>query len=147
MPQNAVLDGDEQDVSVTEYYLQIKLVHIFLALGSGALFAVRGLGVLAGLRLAMAAPVRYLSYGIDTALVTAALMLLAVLHLNPLSTPWLAVKLSLLAAYIVFGSLALKRARSRKDKARFYLLALACFGFMYSVARSHHPLGFINGWL
>ncbi len=132
---------------MAEYYLQIKLVHIFLALGSGALFAMRGLGVLAGLRLAMAAPVRYLSYGIDTALVTAALMLLAVLHLNPLSTPWLAVKLSLLAAYIVFGSLALKRARSRRAKARFYLLALACFGFMYSVARSHHPLGFINGWL
>lgn len=129
-----------------EYYPQIKLTHVALVLASGALFALRGLGVLAGFRLAMAAPLRYLSYGIDTALLTAALMLLAILRLNPLVTPWLTTKLVLLALYVVFGSLALKRASGRRAKARFYLLALISFGLMYSVARSHHPLGFAHGW-
>ncbi len=132
---------------MTEYYLPIKLVHIFLALTSGGLFALRGVGVLAGFRWPMAALVRYLSYGIDTALLTAALMLLAILRLNPLTTPWLAMKLLLLIGYIVLASFALKRASGRVSKTRFYLLALACFGFMYSVARHHHPLGFLHGWL
>lgn len=132
---------------MTEYYLPIRHTHITLVLASGALFALRGLGVLAGLRLAMAAPVRYLSYGIDTALLAAGIALLAILHLNPLTTPWLATKLGLLLAYIVLGSLALRRARRRTAKARYYLLALACFGFMYSVARAHHPLGFLHEWL
>ncbi len=130
-----------------EYYPQIKLTHVALVLASGALFALRGLGVLAGFRLAMAAPLRYLSNGIDTALLTAALMLLAILRLNPLVTPWLTTKLVLLSLYVVFGSLALKRASGRRAKARFYLLALISFGLMYSVARSHHPLGFAHGWL
>lgn len=131
--------------AMIEYYPQIKNAHIALVLASGGLFALRGLGVLAGLRLAMAAPVRYLSVGIDTALLIAAFMLLAILHLNPLVVPWLATKLVLLVLYVVSGTMALKRARGLRGKARFYLLALATYGFMYSVARAHHPLGFLRG--
>ncbi len=129
-----------------EFYSQIKAAHIGFVLASGFLFAARGVLVLLGQRWAMAAPIRYLSYTIDTALLTAALMLLTVLHLNPFTTPWLATKLVLLLAYVVFGVLALRRARGRKAKFGFYLLALAAFGFMYSVARAHHPLGFMVGW-
>ena len=53
---------------------------------------------------AMAAPVRYLSYSIDTVLLTLALMLLT-------------------------------------------MLPPAVFGLMLSIARSHHPLGILVGWL
>lgn len=126
-----------------EYYLQIKQTHIALALTSGGLFTLRGLAVLCGGRWAMAAPVRYVSYSIDTALLTAALMLLVILKLNPFLTPWLGVKLTLLVAYIVLGSLALKRARHGRTRILAYLSAMVCFGFMYSIARPHHPLGFL----
>lgn len=129
------------------YYLQIKMVHIAAVLASGGLFAVRGALVLAGQRWAMAAPLRYLSYTIDTVLLTAALMLLTALKLNPFVIPWLSVKLTLLVAYIVLGSLALKRARSRRTRMVCYLAALACFGFMYTVARAHHPLGILQSLL
>jgi uncharacterized membrane protein SirB2 len=128
-----------------EFYLQIKSVHVAMVIASGLLFALRGAAVLAGARWAMAAPLRYLSYGIDTALLTAALMLLTVLKLNPFAVPWLAVKLVLLVLYVVLGSLALKRARSRRARAGFYVAALATFGFMYFVARAHHPLGLLQG--
>jgi uncharacterized membrane protein SirB2 len=127
-----------------EYYAQIKQAHVGLVLSSGGLFALRGLALLAGGRWAMAAPVRYVSYGIDTALLTAALMLLVSLDLNPFTTPWLAVKLTLLVAYIVLGSLALKRARHEGARALAYLGALACFAFVYSVARAHHPMGLLS---
>ncbi len=127
------------------FYLQIKLVHIAAVLASGGLFAVRGALVLAGVRWAMAAPVRYLSYTIDTVLLTAALMLLTALKLNPFVVPWLSVKLALLVVYVVLGSLALKRARSRRAMALYYIAALATFALMYFVARTHHPLGILQG--
>lgn len=128
-----------------EFYLQIKAVHVAMVIASGLLFALRGAAVLAGARWAMAAPLRYLSYTIDTTLLTAALMLLTALKLNPFAVPWLAVKLTLLVVYVVLGSLALKRARSRRSRAAFYVAALATFGFMYFVARAHHPLGLLQG--
>ena len=128
-----------------EFYLQIKSVHLAMVIASGLLFALRGAAVLAGARWAMAAPLRYLSYTIDTALLTAALMLLTALKLNPFAVPWLSVKLALLVVYVVLGSLALKRARSRRARAGFYVAALLTFGFMYFVARAHHPLGLLQG--
>ncbi|HPA02225.1 MAG TPA: SirB2 family protein [Chiayiivirga sp.] len=129
-----------------EFYPQIKAAHIGFVLASGLLFALRGALVLLGLRWPLSAPVRYLSYTIDTCLLTAALMLLAVLHLNPFTTAWLAVKLAMLLAYVVLGTMALRRARGRRAKFAFYLAALAAFGFMYSVARAHHPLGMFFTW-
>ena len=49
-----------------EFYLQIKWVHVAAVLSSGGLFALRGIAMLAGARWYMAAPLRYLSYTIDT---------------------------------------------------------------------------------
>ena len=128
-----------------EYYLEIKWVHVAAVLASGGLFALRGALVLAGVRGAMAAPLRYLSYTIDTVLLTAAMMMLTALKLNPFVLPWLSVKLALLVVYVLLGSLALKRAHSRRARAIWYVAALATFAFMYSVARSHHPLGILQG--
>lgn len=130
-----------------ELYPQIKATHIGLVLLSGGVFAARGLLVLLGQRWANAAPVRYLSYTIDTFLLTAALMLLVVLKLNPFTTGWLGVKLVLLVAYVVLGVLALRLGRSPGQRWGGYLAALATYGFMYSVARAHHPLGLAAGWL
>ena len=128
-----------------EFYLQIKSVHVACVIASGLLFALRGAAALAGARWAMAAPLRYLSYSIDTALLTAALMLLTVLKLNPFVVPWLSVKLMLLVVYVVLGSLTLKRAPNRRSQAVCYAAALAVYAFMYFVARTHHPLGLLKG--
>lgn len=128
-----------------EFYAQIKAVHVAAVLASGGLFALRGALVLAGVRWAMAAPLRYLSYTIDTVLLTAAMMMLTALKLNPFAVPWLSVKLALLVVYVVLGSLALKRARTGRARAFCYLAAVATFAFMYSVARAHHPSGLLQG--
>lgn len=130
-------------MTLVELYPHIKLAHVSLALASGGLFAVRGAAVILGAAAAMHAPVRYLSYAIDTALLIAALALLATLHLNPFTTPWLAVKLAFLVAYILLGSLALKRARTRERRVLAFGAALLCFAMMYSIARTHDPLGLL----
>jgi uncharacterized membrane protein SirB2 len=127
-----------------EFYAQIKWVHIVAVIASGSLFALRGAGVLAGARWPMWAPLRHLTYTIDTVLLTAALMLVTLLHQYPFVQAWLTVKVCLLAVYIVLGTFALKRARARRAQAWFYVAALAVFLFIISVARAHHPLGILQ---
>jgi len=129
-----------------EYYPAIKSVHVSLALASGGLFALRGLVRLGGSEAANRAPVRRLSYAIDASLLAAALLLLAALRLKPFATPWLAVKLALLVAYIVLGTLALKRAKTPARRGLAFVAALACFASMYAIARAHDPLAPLR-WL
>lgn len=128
-----------------EFYPQVKHAHISLALASGALFALRGAGVLAGMRWPRRAPVRYASYAIDTALLAAALVLLAILPGGMYANGWLAVKLALIVVYVVLGVFALRRARSRGGRVACYLAALATFAMVYGIARAHHPLGYLYG--
>lgn len=124
-----------------EFYPQIRFVHITCVVLSGALFLLRGSGVLAGARWPMLLPVRIASYSIDTVLLTAALMLLTILPGGVFANGWLTVKLVLLIVYIVLGSFALKRAKARSAKAGYFTAAVATYLFMYSIARTHDPLG------
>ena len=126
------------------FYLPIKTVHIVSVLASGGLFALRGLLLLNGRAWAMSAPMRYLSYSIDTVLLTAALMLATLLPPAMFANGWLSVKIGLLLIYIVLGSFALKHGRSRKSRCLFFIAAASVFAFMVSVARAHHPLGVLQ---
>lgn len=126
-----------------EYYPQIRNAHIGFALATGVVFLLRGVLVQAGREsIANHGLVRYFSYGIDTALLTAALMLLTVLRLSPIATPWLAAKLALLVSYILLGSFALRRARSRSSKLLCFGAALLAYALMLGIARAHDP----GGW-
>ena len=127
-----------------EFYPQIKGVHVLAILCSGALFALRGSGLLLGMRWPMAAVVRYLSYTIDTVLLTAAMMLLTILPGELYANGWLAVKLVLVAAYIVLGILAFRPQRGRAARWALVLAAGACFVQAYFIARFHHPLGVLQ---
>lgn len=125
-----------------EFYVQIKLVHISAVLISGSVFLVRGVLVMADLqKWALAAPVRYISYAIDTVLLTAALMLVSILPGALFANGWLAMKLALLVPYVIAGSFALRRARTPRVRWICYVIALASFAMMYSIARSHDPWG------
>jgi uncharacterized membrane protein SirB2 len=124
-----------------DFYPQIRLTHIVAVLLSGSLFLLRWLAVNFDARWPMAAPVRYLSYTIDTVLLTAALMLATVLHQYPLVHGWLTVKVLLLVVYIVLGTFALKRGRTRQVRRACGAAAVLVYAFIIGVARAHHPLG------
>lgn len=128
-----------------EFYPQIKWIHVAAVMLSGGLFALRGLLMLARSPHANHSVLRYASYAIDTTLLTAALMLVSILH--PLGQTWLRVKLLLLVVYVVLGMLALKRGRTRTVQVACYILALAVFAFLVSIARAHDPWGFLAAWL
>ena len=127
-----------------EFYPQIKLVHVAAVLLSGGLFLLRGLAVQGGLRVGMVAPVRFLSYGIDIVLLSAALMLVAVLPSAVFANGWLWVKLGLLVVYVGLGTFALKRGRTPRVRLACFIAALLVYAGMYTIARAHHPLGIVR---
>jgi len=130
-----------------EFYPEIKSVHVAMAMATITLFALRGLGSLAGHRWPLSWPVRWASYAIDTTLLTAALMLLAILPWALFANGWLLVKIILLVFYIVLAYCALRAGRSRSIRGMLFIAALLVFAGIYSIARAHHPLGALRGLL
>jgi uncharacterized membrane protein SirB2 len=94
-------------------------------------------------RLAMSAGPRYASYAIDTVLLVAALLLVAMLPGAMFANHWLTAKLALLVVYIVLGSLALKRATTARARTLSFFAALFAYATMLGIARAHHPLGWL----
>ena len=127
-----------------EFYPQIRFVHIACVIASGLLFALRGTLMLAGVRGYNHIALRALSWSIDTTLLTAALMLATILHQYPFVHAWLTVKVLLLVVYVGLGTLALKRGSTRARRGLWFAAALAVYLTIVSVARAHHPLGFLH---
>ncbi len=82
-----------------------------------------------------------LSYTIDTCLLTAALMLVTILHQYPFVQGWLTTKVLLLIVYVVLGTYALRRARTQAMRIAAFVAALLMFLFIASVAWWHDPRG------
>jgi uncharacterized membrane protein SirB2 len=129
--------------TVIEFYAEIKLVHILSVVTSGLLFLIRGIAMGLGADWYMAAGLRYLSYTIDTILLTAALMLMTMLHQYPFVHGWLTVKVLFLVVYIVLGSFGLKRGATLRSRLSFWLAALLVYSFIISVAITKNPQGFL----
>lgn len=130
---------------MTDYYMALRHLHILAVALSGSLFLFRGLGIFAGAGWPKASPVRYLSYAIDTVLLVAAILLTIVIQQYPFVQAWLTVKVVLLIVYIALGILAFRDGRPLALRIGFWLLALATFLFIISVAVTHHPLGIFSG--
>lgn len=128
--------------ALAAWYPFIKQWHIALVALSGALFAARGIGMVAGARWPMRRAPRIASVAIDTLLLTAGGTLWVLLQLNPLRERWFGAKLTLLVLYVLLGSLTLKRARTPVTRALFLLAALAVFATMIGIALAHDAAGF-----
>jgi uncharacterized membrane protein SirB2 len=129
---------------LVELHAAVRHVHVAAVVASGGLFLVRGLARGTGAGWVMAA-LRYLSYGVDTVLLVAALTLAAIVQQYPFVHGWLTVKVVLLVVYIVLGSLALKRGKTWAVRTGCLVAALLVYGFIIGVARARHPLGFLAG--
>jgi uncharacterized membrane protein SirB2 len=128
-------------VALIDHYHTVKQLHVATVATSVALFATRVVGVLAGHAWPMRRSLSVASVVIDTALLAAGATLWTMLQLNPMRDAWLGTKLVLLVVYVVLGGLALKRAKTRRVKAACFVAALACVGWMASVAVAHDPAG------
>src|SRR5690625_1759248 len=128
-----------------DYYMVLRHLHITAVALSGSLFLLRGLGIFAGAVWPKASSVRYLSVAVDTLLLVAALLLTVVIQQYPFIQGWLTVKVLLLIVYIVLGVMAFREGRPRSFRIGFWVLAIAIYLFIISVAITHHPLGVFSG--
>jgi len=126
-------------------YQMLKLVHVSLVLLSIGGFMVRGWWMLKDsprLRLQLT---RVLPHVADTLLLASGVGLAVWARFNPLHQPWLMAKLLALVVYILLGTLALKRGRTRTLRIWALAAAVGVYGYMLATAVSHDPLPFASG--
>jgi uncharacterized membrane protein SirB2 len=122
-------------------FLWVKLVHVGSVVLSGAGFVARGALMLRASPLLQARFVRVAPHVVDTVLLASAVWLAWLMRLSPFVDGWIAAKVLGLLAYIVLGTIALKRGRTLRVRAAAFAAALAVFAYIVSVALAHDPRG------
>ncbi len=124
-------------------YIGLKHLHMTAVAVSGAFFLVRGIWMLRHSDMLQRRWVRVAPHIVDTVLLLSALGLLWVLSLSPFAHGWLTAKIVALVLYIVAGSIALKRGRSRRTRIDFFAVAIVLFAYMVGVALTREPWFFL----
>jgi len=122
----------------------LKQAHIGLALVSVSLFFVRGLWMMMDSPWRQKRLVKVLPHVIDSLLLLSAIVLVMQTQQYPWDHAWLAAKITALLVYIGIGLVAMRLGRSKTVRVSAWLLALAVFGYMFSVAITRNPLPFID---
>ncbi len=122
-------------------YLVLKHLHVSCVVLSGCGFLARGVLSLAGSPLVDRRVLKIAPHVVDTVLLASAIALALITAQYPLAQGWLTAKVVGLVVYIGLGMVALRRGRSTATRAIFFAAALAVFGYIVSVALTHHPRG------
>jgi uncharacterized membrane protein SirB2 len=118
----------------------LKSIHLTSVTLSYSLFFLRGGWMLRDSPLAQARWARHARDIIDSTLLFSAIALAWQLGYSPLEQPWLAAKIIALLAYIVIGSVALKRGKTKRIRLFAWLLAQGVFIYIVGVAVTHDPM-------
>lgn len=125
-------------------YLALKHIHLTAVTLSIAGFVVRGLLMLADSPLLRRRLVKVLPHVVDTVLLASAIAMAVISAQYPFAQSWLTAKLFGLLAYIVCGTMALKRGRTKGRRAAWLVAALLAFGYIVMVALTRDPLGYFG---
>ena len=117
----------------------LKAVHVGSAMLSISGFVLRGLWMLQDSPLLKARATRIVPHVIDTVLLLSAIALALRIAQYPFVHAWLTAKVLALLAYIVLGSFALKRGRTRRTRNIAFAAALGVFLYIVAVAIARSP--------
>lgn len=120
-------------------YLAIKHLHVSCVVLSGLGFLLRGWWMLTDSPLRQRRLSRVLPHVVDTLLLGSALSLAWQSGQYPFVNGWLTAKLFGLLAYILLGSVALKRGRTPDIRARCFGLAVLTYAYIIGVALTRSP--------
>lgn len=116
-------------------YLVLKHIHATAAVVSIAGFVLRYAWMIAGSPRLQARAAKVLPHIVDTVLLASAILLAVQAGIAPWSVGWLGFKVVALLAYIVLGTIALKRGRTRASRIGAGAAAIAIFAAIVWVAR------------
>lgn len=120
-------------------YLALKHLHVTCVLVSGLGFLLRAAWMLADSAYLQQRWTRIFPHIIDTILLTSALGMAIWSAQYPFAVDWLTAKFFGLLAYIGFGTMALKRGRTKKIRAAFIPLAMLAYAYIVMAALSRSP--------
>ncbi len=125
-------------------YTLLKQLHLTTITLTVGLFLLRGFWMMADSPRLQARWVRIAPHINDTLLLASGIWLAVLMQQYPLVHGWLTAKLFALIAYIMLGTVALKRGKTRAQRITAWVAALLVFGYMAAVAVAHDPLPFIR---
>jgi len=127
-------------------YLVLKYVHIGAVIVSYCLFFIRGIWMLTDSPLLARRWVRVVPHVNDTVLLIAAIWLTTVIQQYPGTSAWLTAKVAALIAYILIGTVAIRRGSTKRVRAVAWVAAQLVFLYIVAVAltRDVNP---IEAWL
>jgi uncharacterized membrane protein SirB2 len=120
-------------------YLAVKHLHVTCAALSGMLFLLRGIWMLQGSVLLQQRWVKIVPHVIDTLLLGSALVMVFWSAQYPFVQGWLTAKVFALIAYILLGTIALKRGKTKQVRLAAFLAALLVFAYIVKVALTRQP--------
>lgn len=123
-------------------YTLLKQLHLVTLAITLALFVLRGAWMMMDSPRLQARWVRIVPHVNDTLLLASGLGLAFLMQQYPLVHGWLTAKFFALIAYIVLGTIALKRGKTKPQRIAAWIATLGVFAYMVAVARAHAPWPF-----
>jgi len=124
-------------------YSVLKHSHMLFAVTSGVLFVLRGVWMMMESEQLQKRWVKILPHIIDTLLLGCAIALTVMLQQYPFVDHWLTAKLIALVLYVLVGTIAIKRGKTKKIRVFAFVLALLLYGYIVGVAINHNVLSFL----
>jgi uncharacterized membrane protein SirB2 len=122
-------------------YLALKHLHLSCVALSGFGFALRGFWMMVDSPRLAQRWVRIVPHAVDTVLLGSAIALALISSQYPFAHDWLTAKIVGLVAYVLCGTMALKRGKSKAIRIGFFVAALLILAWIVSVALSRSPYG------
>ncbi len=107
-------------------------------------FLLRGFWMMTGSPRLNALPVRVLPHVIDSALLLSAIALAVMIQQYPFDAGWVTAKVFGLIAYILLGTVALKRGRTKGIRLGAFVAALLVYAWIASVALTKNVAGYLT---
>jgi len=122
-------------------FLVLKHLHLTCVAVSGFGFAVRGFWMFTDSPMLVRRWVRIVPHLVDTLLLGSAIALAMISAQYPFVQDWLTAKVIGLLVYILCGTMALKRGKTKAVRAGFFVAALLVFAWIVTVALVRSPYG------
>ncbi len=121
-------------------WILVKQLHVLLALLTAASFCLRGYWMLMDSPRLRSTWTRRLPHVVDALLLLTGLTMAIGLSISPFANPWFGTKLVAIVVYIVLGTVALKRGRTRRRRVAAFVLSLLVLAYIFADALLHDPL-------
>lgn len=125
-------------------YLVVKYTHVIAATATISGFLLRGYWMLTKSDKLQYRVTRIAPHVVDTVFLLSGVAMVWMLHLNPFTQLWLVAKFTGLIAYILLGTIAIKRGPTMQIRTIALVGAVSVFTYIVGVAFAKSPLSWIS---